>query len=331
MTLSKRSILWVAMLTASLGTSAPTQNSPQWVLPVVEARGLRHCIFTSAAARTNVSYFIYLPAIYDAQPHQRFPVLYWLHGSGGGLPGVPAMVDHFDTAIRAGKTPPMLIVFVNGLADSMYCDSKDGRTPMETLIVKELVPNVDAGFRTITNREGRLLEGFSMGGYGAARLGFKYHDLFGSISILAGGPLDLELKGPRATANPKERERILQTAFGGDLEYFKAQSPWMLAEQNADAIRSNTRIRMATGESDSTLKPTASSPRILRCSASRIPSRLCRVSPTTALPSRMPLAMPTGNSTVLPSPRKLLVRPHRSSPGDRSGEIPNQSHLACGP
>ena len=254
MTLSKRSILWVAMLTASLGTSAPTQKSPQWVLPVVEARGLRHCIFTSAAARTNVSYFIYLPAIYDAQPHQRFPVLYWLHGSGGGLPGVPAMVDHFDTAIRAGKTPPMLIVFVNGLADSMYCDSKDGRTPMETLIVKELVPNVDAGFRTITNREGRLLEGFSMGGYGAARLGFKYHDLFGSISILAGGPLDLELKGPRATANPKERERILQTAFGGDLEYFKAQSPWMLAEQNADAIRSNTRIRMATGESDSTLK-----------------------------------------------------------------------------
>ena len=92
-----------------------------------------------------------------------------------------------------------------------------------------------------------------MGGYGAARLGCKHPDVFGAVSILAGGPLDLEFKGPRATANPQERERILRSTFGGDLDYFKAQSPWVLAEQNAAAIRSKTHIRMATGQRDFTL------------------------------------------------------------------------------
>jgi hypothetical protein len=68
------------------------------------------------------------------------------------------------------------------------------------------------------------------------RLGSKCHNLFGAVSNLAGGPLDLDLKGPRATANPEERERILTTVFGGDLDYFRAQSPWVLAEQNAAAV-----------------------------------------------------------------------------------------------
>ncbi len=96
----------------------------------------------------------------------------------------------------------MLIVFPNGLASSMWCDSKDGAVPMETVLVKELVPHVDATFRTLASREGRILEGFSMGGYGAARLGLKHPDVFGAVSILAGGPLDLEFQGPRATGNP---------------------------------------------------------------------------------------------------------------------------------
>jgi|GEM_PF-332403 len=229
------------------------ESLPSWVTPIVRAPRLQFRTFDSAAAKTKVSYHIYTPEVYDTEKERHFPVLYWLHGTGGGLPGVPKLAAHFDAAIRAGKTPPMLVVFANGLTESMWCDSKDGKVPMETVVVKELVPHVDTTFRTVATREARLIEGFSMGGYGAARLGFKHHSVFGAISILAGGPLDLELKGPRATANPEERERILKTVFGGDLEYFKAQSPWVLAEQNATAVRGKTHIRMATGERDSTL------------------------------------------------------------------------------
>ena len=232
---------------------SPGEAQPQWVTPIISAPRIQHRTFNSAAANSKVSYHIYTPELYDREKERRFPVRYWLHGTGGGLEGIRYLATHFDTAIRAGKTPPMLVVFANGLTSSMWCDSKDGSVPMETVVVKELVPHIDATFRTIASREGRLIEGFSMGGYGAARLGFKHHAMFGAVSMLAGGPLDLQFQGPRAMARPEERARILQTVYGGDLEYFKAQSPWVLAEQNAAAVRGKTRLRQVIGDRDATL------------------------------------------------------------------------------
>jgi len=73
----------------------------------------------------------------------------------------------------------------------MYCDSRDGKYPLETVIVSDLIPHVDAACRTIAAREGRGLDGFSMGGFGAAHLGFKYPDfsaLFPSWRRLCSAP-----------------------------------------------------------------------------------------------------------------------------------------------
>ncbi|MCI0540314.1 MAG: hypothetical protein L0Z50_34355 [Verrucomicrobiales bacterium] len=165
------SLIWIALATAAFGQASITLP---WVTPAVRAPRVEFRTFESAAAKTKVSYHLYTPAIYDTKQEQRFPVLYWLHGTGGGAAGVRPLASHFDSAIGAGKIPPMIVVFANGLASSMWCDSKDGNVPMETVVVQELVPHMDATFRTIARREGRLIEGFSMGGYGAARLGFKY-------------------------------------------------------------------------------------------------------------------------------------------------------------
>lgn len=235
------------------GTPASNASRLQWVLPALRAAHVQHRTFDSAAAKSQVSCFVYTPGSYDTEKERRFPVLYWLHGSGGGLPGVRPLTSYFDAAIQAGSIPPMLIVFANGLASSMWCDSVDGRMPLETIVVKELVPHIDASFRTIPTRQGRLVEGFSMGGYGAARLGFKYHDTFGAVSMLGAGPLDPQFSGPRATANPGERERILQSVFGGDLEIFKARSPWVLAVQHADAVRGRLQMRLVVGGRDNSL------------------------------------------------------------------------------
>jgi hypothetical protein len=144
------------------------QEAPAWVTPAARGPRLQQRIFDSAAAKSKVSFHVYVPEAHDAERDRRFPVLYWLHGSGGGLSGVPQLAERFDSAIRAGKVPPMLVVFPNGLADGMWCDSRDGKTPVETVILKELVPLVDASFRTVASREGRIVEGFSMGGWGGA-------------------------------------------------------------------------------------------------------------------------------------------------------------------
>lgn len=222
------------------------------VTAAVHAPRVEFRTFDSVAAKGKVSYHLYKPEVYAADGERRFPVLYWLHGSGGGLAGIRPLAAFFDDAIRANKIPPMLVVFPNGLASSMWCDSKDGAVPMETILIKELLPHLDATVRTLATRSGRIIEGFSMGGYGAARLGFKYPQLFAAVSILAGGPLDLDFAGPRATGNPAERERILQRTFGGDLVYYRAQSPITLVAQQAEAVRGKVRVRLAVGSRDNT-------------------------------------------------------------------------------
>ncbi|MEI7945434.1 MAG: alpha/beta hydrolase-fold protein [bacterium] len=243
-------VLW-AMIAAGQGTQT---KMPEWVTPAVQAPRLQFHTFASTVAKTNVSYHIYTPEAYDTNPDRRFPVVYWLHGTGGGLSGIKPMSAFFDRAIREGKIPPMLIVFANGLASSMWCNSKNGAVPMETIVITELIPHIDTTFRTLAKREARLIEGFSMGGYGAARLGLKYPNMFGAVSILAGGPLDLNFKGPRATENPVERERILKDTWGGDMLYYRAQSPLTVAEQYASSVRVMVVIRQAVGARDFTLE-----------------------------------------------------------------------------
>jgi S-formylglutathione hydrolase FrmB len=225
----------------------------RWVSPARAATRVQYRTFESGAVGSPVSYHIYVPAIYDTASTKRFPVVYWLHGTGGGGPGLPLLAARLDSAIVAGKVPPMLVVFPNGLEMGMWVDWKSGRVPMENVVIRELIPHIDATFRTIPAREGRLIEGFSMGGYGAARLAFKYPDLFSAVSVLAGGPLQQELTAATADrATPQQARMVLDTIYGGDQEYFKAQSPWRLAEQNADSVR-RLRIRQVVGDTDNTL------------------------------------------------------------------------------
>ncbi|MDI9612412.1 MAG: alpha/beta hydrolase-fold protein [Acidobacteriota bacterium] len=197
-----------------------------WVTRRVNAARVSFHTFTSRAAKAEISYHVYRPSAYDESETERFPVLYWLHGTEGGVNHIRPVSQMFDLAIR---------------------------DKIETVFIGELIPHVDKTMRTIPRREGRILEGFSMGGYGSARIGFRHAGLFGGISILAAGPLDLEFEGPRATGNPL-RDRILRDVCDGDMAYFKASHPWTVAESQAEVLRkSGTIIRQAVGSRDSSL------------------------------------------------------------------------------
>lgn len=232
----------------------PLPSLPGWTTPAVTAPGVRYETFPSPAAGSIVSYHVFVPPEYDAQPDRRFPVLYWLHGSGGGLAGIGSVSKKFATAMSAGRVRPFLVVFPNGMETSMWVDSRDGAVPMETVLVQDLVAHIDATFRTDASRAARAIEGFSMGGYGAARLGFKFPTLFASVSSLAGGPLQETLTaqdGPPQKA--AERVAVLAKVFGGEQAYFRESSPRTLAVRNAETLRSGTRFRVVVGGADSTL------------------------------------------------------------------------------
>jgi enterochelin esterase-like enzyme len=246
-----RLVALLAIVSTSLYVSPAKAEAParEWMTPKIEAPRVSYHSFESRAASSQVSYHLYTPAGYSVDGQRRYPVVYWLHGSGGGLRGIRPLAQLVDEAIEAGRVPPFLMVFVNGLRLGMYVDWKDGSAPLETLITGDLVPHIDANYRTIATREGRLLDGFSMGGYGAARLGFKFPELFGSVSIVGAGPLqDTLTQAPRASG--KTAADVMREVYGNDPAHFVAVSPRQLAKENAARLREQSRMRLVIGDRD---------------------------------------------------------------------------------
>ena len=159
----------------------------RWVNPLPKGDwpdGLKHGTFKSPSMNVDVGYCIYLPPGYEAQKNsdQRFPVVYYLHG---GRPGSETkaikLSTYIDQAMKNGDVPEMVYVFVNGGKVSHY------NTPQfdslgEDVFVKELIPHIDATYRTIPKRESRGLEGFSQGGRGTTRIMFRHPGLFSSCA-----------------------------------------------------------------------------------------------------------------------------------------------------
>lgn len=203
--------------------------------------------FSSKTVGEDVGYYLYLPPGYEHNQQRRYPLLIWLHGAYGRPHEASPVVSRLDKAIRSGEATPMIVVSVldpTGL--SMWTDSKSGRLPMETVIMQELLPHIDKTYRTKGNRENRAIEGFSMGGYGAAYLGFKYNDVFSSVSMLAAA-----LHTPDTFKS--RRKAIFENVFGGDADYATERSPWKLVEENAENIKRNTSVRIYVGADDGLL------------------------------------------------------------------------------
>lgn len=114
--------------------------------------------------------------------NKRYPVLYLLHGLFG----------HYDDWITRtnlaeyAASYDMIIVTPEG-NDSWYVDSATvPADKYESYFVKELIPDVDARYRTIKDKRARGVAGLSMGGYGALKYGLKYRDYFAFAGSLSG-------------------------------------------------------------------------------------------------------------------------------------------------
>lgn len=220
----------------------------QWVdAPKRRPLGVEHRVLQSTAMRRGVGYNIYLPPGYAEQTGKRFPVVYHLSGMGDTesteLNGVPLI----DAAIRKNALAPMIVVFVNGGGISFYADSPSARILAETLVIRELLPEIDKQFRTIPAREGRGLQGFSMGGFGALKLAFKYPDLFGSVVAYTAGLYD-------GSMMKQKLGKVLKPMFGNDPRKFDQEAPARWLKENREKISGRTAIRLAVGSKEMLLE-----------------------------------------------------------------------------
>ncbi|HLO58532.1 MAG TPA: alpha/beta hydrolase-fold protein [Bacteroidales bacterium] len=202
---------------------------------------------------TQGSFMIYLPEEYQ-NTLKRFPVIYFLHGGNGTQKDAEWLMKIMDKAIKEGKMPPVIIVGPQALPIGWYCNANSGAKgvtsgPVEDVLMKDLIPYIDEHYRTIDDRSGRGLEGWSMGGFGAMRLGFKYPEMFGFTSSLAGALIDFQDEH-----NPQYLVNTFGPATGPgsekSIEYFNSVHPRFYAGKNAEIIKSNVKVRLIIGDQD---------------------------------------------------------------------------------
>ena len=138
----------------------------------------------SAAMNKEFKCVVVLPAGYDENPQQRYPVVYLLHGHGGRYNSwIKLKPELPQIASQRG----MIFVCPDG-KNSWYWDSPvNPGSRFETYVAKEVPAYIDKNYRTRAEPKGRAIAGLSMGGHGALWLAFRHPDVFGACGSMSGG------------------------------------------------------------------------------------------------------------------------------------------------
>lgn len=229
---------------------AQVQTEVPPVIPGAKAVTVEHIQVHGASLEGNLEgdavdrdVFVFLPPSYKNDKHRRYPVLYALHGYSIGAEQWTHEI-HVPQTIEgafAQGAKEMIVVLPDSktvYGGSMYSSSVT-TGDFEKFIAHDLVAYIDAHYRTLPDRMSRGLVGHSMGGYGAARIGMKHPDVFGSLYIMS--PCCL---APRSTSPPNapadSRFAEAQKKFEEDVA--KLQSP-----ADAANLPFFTRAQLASG------------------------------------------------------------------------------------
>jgi S-formylglutathione hydrolase FrmB len=172
---------------------------------------------------------VFLPPSYSQSRTRRYPVVYALHGYSIGAEQWTQEI-HVPQTIEgafAKGVHEMIVVLPDSKTihnGSMYSSSVT-TGDFENYVAHDVVSYIDAHYRTIANRESRGLVGHSMGGYGAARIGMRHADVFGSLYIMSPCCLSPRGSGGRgasasnATANDQALAAVKTPADSAKLPF----------------------------------------------------------------------------------------------------------------
>jgi enterochelin esterase-like enzyme len=174
------------------GIEIPAHDQDFYSLKDVPHGNVQQILFPSKSTNTSRRAFVYTPPGYDKNQSTRYPVLYLQHGWGEDETawtnqGRANLI--MDNMIASGKIKPFIIVMTYGMTN----DIKFGGlrnfdiTPFQTVMVDELIPYIDANFRTIADQQHRAMAGLSMGGMETRMITLNKPDVFSHYALLSGG------------------------------------------------------------------------------------------------------------------------------------------------
>jgi enterochelin esterase family protein len=198
------------------GIEVPAKDQDFYALKNVPHGQLRQTLYYSANANAVLRCFVYTPPDYEKDPSKRYPVLYLQHGggeneTGWGQQGHADLI--MDNLIADGKARPFIIVMANsyvpggsnglggGTASAGGVGSASSRPiagpnggkfnfdAFAKVLIEDLIPYMDANYRTIADQPHRAMAGLSMGGMQTRSITLANLDKFSHIGIFSGGSI----------------------------------------------------------------------------------------------------------------------------------------------
>ena len=205
----------------------------------------------------ELPYRVFLPADYATNASRRYAVLYLLHGLTGNEN------DWWERSRAAEYASRYhLIIVTPGVGDSWYANSAtDPAARYEDAVVRDLIPHIDAEYRTVATREGRAIAGLSMGGLGAMKFALRYPEMF-SFAASFSGAFDVPLTA-RLGSKPSARMLgELRKVFGDEKSQARRDNDlFTLVKQGPPKGLSFPYLYVSTGKSDPLPQVSDSNPR----------------------------------------------------------------------
>ena len=226
------------------GIDIPAHDEDFYALKNVPHGDVREVYYYSKTNDAMRHCFIYTPASYDVDLNKRYPVLYLQHGGGENEHGWPEQGKTgliMDNLIAAGLAEEFIIVMDNGTwsmprpaagerpaarpQGGQQARPQGGRPggPMgmpsgwadgfKNTLINDIIPMVDAKYRTIADKEHRAMAGLSMGAMQTKSITMSTNEVFSKIGLFSGGTISAE----EAAAVPgfKETYDLVFVSFGG--------------------------------------------------------------------------------------------------------------------
>lgn len=230
------------------GVEVPAHDAEFYAMKNVPHGNLREVYFFSKIANATLRCYVYTPPEYE-KGSKRYPVLYIQHGAGEdehgwGEQGHAGLI--LDNLIAAGKTKPFIMVIGNSYipgmsggrggapagrgappagqpgaaapADVPGRGGPGGRgftltnTPFEHVLIEEMIPFIDANYRTIADQPHRAMAGLSMGGMYTHGITLAHLDKFAYIGMFSGGSIaPSEIKD---MADFKKKVKLVFVGYG---------------------------------------------------------------------------------------------------------------------
>jgi enterochelin esterase-like enzyme len=225
----------------------PAQDQDFYALKEVPHGQLRQVLYPSKTAKALLTCFVYTPPDYEKNPSKHYPVLYLQHGAGENETGWSSQGHAgliMDNLIAAGKAQPFIIVMANGggpgggfgpgrpggpggpprgpaAAGAAGGPGGPGRpgfnfhfdfSAFEHQLLDDLVPFIDANFRTIADQPHRAMAGLSMGGMQTRAITMAHLDIFSHIGIFSGGSIAPSDISDMATF--KQKVKVVFVSYG---------------------------------------------------------------------------------------------------------------------